>query len=654
MNNDYDFSGYVTKNDLLCSDGRVIRHGAFKECDGKKVPLVYQHDHTDIDQVVGHAVLEQRDDGMYGYCSLNNTPRGQVARELVEHGDIVSMSIYANKLRQNGKNVVHGIIREVSLVLAGANPGALIDNIQFAHADGFDTIDDEAIIYSGLEGILLHADEDEDDKKPEDEDETEDSDEEPETDEDDDDEDDEADDDEDKVEHADQTLADWFSGLSEQDQDNVSAIVGLSVAAAMEEDDEAEHDAFGEDYLEGDEMKHNVFDTESGETSVLTHSDMTTILANAKRNGSLREAVNEYFNDDPEALAHGITDIEVLFPEAQMVGGTTPGFIQRRMEWVGTVMNGVHKSPFARFKSNAANITMDEARARGYIKGNQKVEEQFSVMKRSTDPTTIYKLQKFDRDDIIDITDFDVVAWVKGEMRMMLDEEIARAILVGDGRSAASPDKIDETRIRPIWTDDEMFSIHTVMKRNTPVTDIIDQIIRMKKEYKGSGQPTMFIGTDLLTDMRLLKDGDGHRLYKTDQELADDLRVSKIVEVEIMDDLSRTVNGNTRDLGVIIVNLADYNTGANRGGQVTMFDDFDLNFNKQEYLLETRMSGALYQPKSALVLEFADQALPNVYVAKVPTTENPKTEGLYEKEGKIYIPTRDTEVVSGKTYYELA
>ena len=660
MKKDYDFSGYVTKNDLLCSDGRVIRHGAFKECDGKKVPLVYQHDHTDIDQVVGHALLEQRDDGMYGYCSLNNTPRGQVARELVEHGDIVSMSIYANKLRQNGKNVVHGVIREVSLVLAGANPGALIDNIQFAHADGFDTIDDEAIIYSGLEGILLHADEEEKKpRKPEDDDVDEDDvdedveeDEELETDEDD----DEDDDEEDKMKHADQTLADWFSGLSEQDQDNVSAIVGLSVAAAMEEDDddEAEHDAFGEYYLEGDEMKHNVFDTESGETSVLTHSDMTAILTNAKRNGSLREAVNDYFNDDPEALQHGITDIEVLFPEAQMVGGTTPGFIQRRMEWVGAVMNGVHKSPFARFKSNAANITMEEARARGYIKGNQKVEEQFSVMKRSTDPTTIYKLQKFDRDDIVDITDFDVVAWVKGEMRMMLDEETARAILVGDGRSAASPDKIDETRIRPIWTDDEMFSIHTVMKRNTPVTEIIDQIIRMKKEYKGSGQPTMFIGTDLLTDMRLLKDGDGHRLYKTDQELADDLRVKNIVEVEIMDDLSRTVNGKTRDLGVIIVNLADYNVGANRGGQVTMFDDFDLNFNKQEYLLETRMSGALYQPKSALVLEFADQALENVYVAKTPTTENPKTEGLYEKEGKIYIPTRDTEVVSGKTYYELA
>lgn len=656
MKKDYDFSGYVTKNDLLCSDGRIIRHGAFSECDGKKVPLVYQHDHTDIDQVVGHALLEQRDDGMYGYCSLNNTPKGQVARELVEHGDIVSMSIYANRLRQNGKNVVHGIIREVSLVLAGANPGAYIDNIQFAHADGFDVLDDEAIIYSGLEDLLVHADDEGDEKVEQKKSRVDDVEEEElEEEELEDDEDEEEDEDDEKLNHADQTLGEWFAALSQQDQDNVSALVGLSVAAAMEEDDdEAEHDAFGEDYLEGDEMKHNVFDTESGETSVLTHSDMTAILSNAKRNGSLREAVSEYFNDDPEALQHGITDIEVLFPEAQMVGGTTPGFIQRRMEWVGVVMNGVHKSPFARFKSNAANITMDEARARGYIKGNQKVEEQFSVMKRSTDPTTIYKLQKFDRDDIIDITDFDVVAWVKGEMRMMLDEEIARAILVGDGRSAVSDDKIDETHIRPIWTDDEMFSVHTVMARGAKVTDIIDQIIRMKKEYKGSGQPTMFIGTDLLTEMRLLKDGDGHRMYKTDQELADDLRVSKIVEVEIMDDLSRTVNGTTRDLGVIIVNLADYNTGANRGGQVTMFDDFDLNFNKQEYLLETRMSGALYQPKSALVLEFADQAIPNMYVAKTPTTANPKTEGLYEKEGKIYIPTRDTEVVSGKTYYELA
>ena len=377
---------------------------------------------------------------------------------------------------------------------------------------------------------------------------------------------------------------------------------------------------------------------------VLSHDAMEEIFADAKRNGSLKEAV----------LEHGITDIEVLFPEAQMVGGTTPGFIQRRMEWVGKVMAGVHKSPFARTKSNAANITMEEARARGYIKGRKKQEEQFSVMKRTTDPTTVYKLQKLDRDDIIDITDFDVVAWMKGEMRMMLDEELARAYLFGDGRSVASNDKINEMNIRPIWTDDEVFAVHTVMAENTPVTDIIDGIIKAKKEYKGSGQPTLYIGTDLLTEMRLLKDGDGYRRYKSDEDLAHDLRVKEIVEIELMDDLSRTVNGKTRQLGAIIVNLADYNVGTNKGGQVSLFDDFDLDYNKYEYLIETRCSGALFVPKSALVIEFAEEAMTSMYKAATPATENPKTEGLYELEGTLYIPTRDTEVVDGKTYYELA
>ena len=612
----YDFGGYVTRNDLRCSDGRTIRHGAFADCDGKTVPLVWQHMHDSPDNVLGHALLENRDDGVYGYCSFNNTPYGVQAKGIVEHGDISSLSIYANKLKQQGGDVIHGVIREVSLVLAGANPGAFIDNLSFSHGDGtYDTIEDEAVIYSGV-GIMMHADEeDEEESVP------------------------------DKNDGSEETVEDVFNTLSEKQKNVVYAIIG---AALEGEGGEAAH----YDY-EGDFMKYNVFDAASDEANALTHSDMSAIIEDAKRNGSLKDAAMAYLNSDPDALAHGITDIEILFPEAQMVGGTTPGFIQRRMDWVGSVMNGVHKSPFARFKSNAANITMEEARARGYIKGHQKQEEQFTVMKRSTDPTTIYKLQKFDRDDIIDITDFDVVAWVKGEMRMMLDEEIARAILVGDGRSAASDDKIDETHIRPIWTDDEVFAVHTVLARNTSTTDIIDAIVRAKKEYKGSGQPTLFIGTDLLTEMRLLKDGDGYRRYKNDQELADDLRVKNIVEVEIMDGLTRTVNGKTRDLGCIIVNLADYNTGANKGGQVTLFDDFDLNFNKQEYLIETRLSGALYQPKSALVIEFADQALQNVYAPGTPTT-NPKTEGFYEKEGTIYVPTRDTEVVSGKTYYELA
>ena len=621
----YDFGGYVTRNDLRCSDGRTIRHGAFADCDGKTVPLVWQHMHDSPDNVLGHALLENRDDGVYGYCSFNNTPYGIQAKGIVEHGDISSLSIYANKLKQQGGDVIHGVIREVSLVLAGANPGAFIDNLSFSHGDGtYDTIEDEAVIYSGV-GIVMHADEEDDEKPAPKQDDSEDD-------------------------GDGETVEDVFNTLSEKQKNVVYAIIG----AALEEKGEGGQTAEHYDFQEGDNMKYNVFDAASEEATTLTHSDMSAIIENAKRNGSLKDAAMAYLNSDPNALAHGITDIEILFPEAQMVGGNTPGFIQRRTDWVSKVMNGVHKSPFARVKSNAANITMEEARARGYIKGNQKLEEQFTVMKRSTDPTTIYKLQKLDRDDIVDITDFDVVAWMKGEMRMMLDEEIARAILVGDGRSPASNDKIPEDHIRPIWTDDEVYAEHTVLANTTPVTDVIDAIIRMKKAYRGSGQPTMFIGTDLLTDMRLLKDGDGYRRYKNDSELADDLRVKDIVEIELLDGLTRTVNGKTRTLGAIIVNLNDYNCGANKGGQVTLFDDFDLNFNKYEYLIETRMSGALYQPKSALVLEFADQAIPSIYVTKTPTTANPKTEGLYEKEGVIYVPTRDTTVVSGKTYYELA
>lgn len=646
MKRKYDFGGYVTRNDLRCADGRVIRHGAFEGCDGKRVPLVWAHQHDDPADVLGHALLENRDDGVYGYCTFNDTEKGRTSKELVRHGDVTSLSIYANQLRQQGSDVIHGVIREVSLVLAGANPGAIIDNLAFSHGDGsYDTIEDEAIISMHLE--LEHAglddekeDEEEPKKKPADNEDEEEG-KEPEKSEEDAESDEEEDEDvkKDDLKHSEEggsekTVEEVFNTLTDEQKQAVYAIVGSIVG----------DEGAGEDDQEGQEdMKHNIFDAE-GEAMYLSHSDMEAIFADAKRNGSLKEAV----------LEHGITDIEVLFPEAQMVGGTTPGFIQRRMEWVGKVMAAVHKSPFARTKSNAANITMEEARARGYIKGNKKVEEQFSVMKRTTDPTTVYKLQKLDRDDIIDITDFDVVAWMKGEMRMMLDEELARAYLVGDGRSVASSDKINELNIRPIWTDDEVFAVHTVMARNTPVTDIIDGIIKAKKEYKGSGQPTMYIGTDLLTEMRLLKDGDGYRRYKSDEDLAHDLRVKEIVEIELFDDLSRTVNGKTRDLGCIIANLADYNVGTNKGGQVNLFDDFDLDYNKYEYLIETRCSGALYVPKSALVIEFADQAMTSMYKTATPATSNPKTEGLYEKEGTIYIPTRDTEVISGKTYYELA
>ena len=615
MTKKYDFGGYVTRNNLRCSDGRIIRQGAFADCDGKTVPLVWQHMYDSVENVLGHALLENREDGVYGYCSFNDTPEGQHAKSVVEHGDIGSLSIYANKLKQRGSDVIHGVIREVSLVLAGANPGAFIDNLSFSHGDGtYDTIEDEAIIYPGT-GIIMHSDSEDEGG--------------------------------DEGTGEGETVEDVFNTLSEKQKDVVYAIIG---AALENGGGEAKH----YDY-EGDSMKFNVFDENSNETDVLTHSDMTAIIEDAKRNGSLKDAAFAYLNNDPDALSHGITDIDILFPEAQMVGGNTPGFIQRRMEWVSDVMGAVHKSPFARVKSNMANITMEEARARGYIKGNQKVEEQFTVMKRTTDPQTVYKLQKLDRDDIIDITDFDVVAWMKGEMRMMLDEELARAFLFGDGRSAASNDKISEDHIRPVWTDHEVFAEHTVLAKSTKIPDVIDAIIKAKKGYKGSGRPTMYIGTDLLTEMRLLRDGDGKRLYKNDQELADDLRVSKIVEVELMDGMTRTVNGKTRTLGCIIVNLADYNVGADKGGEVTLFDDFDLNFNKYEYLIETRISGALYQPKSALVIEFADAALPNVWEAVTPEGgEDPSALGWAEKQGSVYVPTADSEVKSGKTYYTLA
>ena len=639
----YDFSGYATKNDLRCADGRIIRQGAFKDCDGTEVPMVWQHRHAGIDNVLGHVLLENREDGVYAYGSFNDTEAGQTAKKIVQHGDVKALSIYANQLKQRGDEVLHGIIREVSLVLAGANPGATIENLSFAHSDGYiDMMEDEADINFWLGVTLAHSDDEDEDedekepkkqKKPEPEpDESPDDEEEPS--ESDDDDEAEEDVDEKKLKHADdETVEDVFNTLSNKQKDAVYAIVATIVGGAADEDEKG-----------NEEMKHNAFDAD-GESTVLSHSEMTAIIEDGKRCGSLKEA----------ALEHGITDIEVLFPEVQMVGGNTPGFIQRRMEWVSDVMGSTHKSPFARVKSNMANITMDEARARGYIKGNQKVEEQFTVMKRTTSPQTVYKLQKLDRDDIVDITDFDVVAWMRGEMRMMLDEEIARAILFGDGRSAASDDKISEDHIRPVWTDHEVFAEHTVLAKSTKIPDVIDAIIKAKKGYKGSGRPTMYIGTDLLTEMRLLRDGDGKRLYKNDQELADDLRVSKIVEVELMDGMTRTVNGKTRTLGCIIVNLADYNVGADKGGEVTLFDDFDLNFNKYEYLIETRISGALYQPKSALVIEFADAALPNVWEAVTPEGgEDPSALGWAEKQGSVYVPTADSEVKSGKTYYTLA
>ena len=646
----YDFGGYVTKNDLKCTDGRIIRHGAFSSCDGARVPLVFMHNHRDMKNVLGYVDLECRDDGVYGRGVFNNSAEGQDAKERVMHGDITQMSIYANQLKERAKEVYHGVIREVSLVLAGANPGAVIDNLNFVHSDGsFDLIDDEAIIRPAIDFEFHHSDEPEEDDGIEEVEELQNSREE-----------------EDTMKHADEdkTVADVFDGMSEEKQQAAQMLIGLAQMQANGEDIEdiaeqagepaegepslqdildsmteeernvvyflvakAVEDAEGaseeEEIEQSDNMEEgeytmahkNVFEQDAYEQGdVLTHADVADIFKAARSYGSLKDAWEEFAlqNDyDPDSLQHGITNIDRFFPEVQAVQNQ-PALISRRMEWVDVVLAGVHKSPFSRVKSMAANLTADEARAKGYIKGHQKVEEQIAALKRTTPPTTVYKLQKLDRDDVIDITDFDVVVWMKAEMRMMLNEECARAYLVGDGRIAQSNDKIDEGCIRPIWTDDETYAIHVTAPANgdpqKQAKDFIDACIRAKKSYKGSGAPTLFIGPDLLTELRLIKDEMGHRLYKNDQELADELRVSKIVEVEIMDNLTRTVSGVTRTLGGIIVNLIDYNVGATRGGEVTLFDDFDLNFNKYEYLIETRQSGALVQPASALVVEFIPPA----------------------------------------------
>lgn len=600
----YDFCGYATRNNIQCSDGRIIRKNAFKECDGTTVPLVWSHRHDEPEDVLGHALLENREDGVYAYGSFNDTAKGQNAKKLVEHGDIKSLSIYANKLKQDGLNVVHGAIREVSLVLAGANPGAYIENVQLAHSDGYtEILEDDAIIW--MNQPLAHSDEidpkeseDEENVKP-------DSDGEPES------EDRELDGqkdlkDDEEIEHADEkTIGDILDELTDEQREAVEAVIGLAIESYVEDEtaDENDNEANAKHSdQEGEEnMKFNVFDSETGSERVLSHDDMKEILDSAKRNGSLRDAI----------LAHGITDVSVLFPEAKAISNQ-PALISRDMEWVDGVLSAVNKTPFSRVKSTAANITANEARARGYIKGNKKIEEQIVALKRVTTPQTVYKLQKMDRDDVIDITDFDVVAWLKSEMRVMLNEEIARAILVGDGRNPAAEDKIKEDNIRPIITDDEVYAIHVVVDSDEDDTEedkakaFIDEAIRARKDYKGSGVPVMYMSPSKLTECRLIKDGLGHRLYKTDQELADEMRVAKIVEVEVLENVKRKEDGVTYKLEGIAVNLRDYTIGADKGGSVSFFEDFDLDYNKHEYLIETRISGALTQPKSALVFESVD------------------------------------------------
>lgn len=554
---DFDFSGYATKNNLKCSDGRTICKDAFKDNDGQKVPLVWQHLHNEPYNVLGHALLENREDGVYAYCTLNDSEAGKNARLLVEHGDITALSIYANKLIQKGSSVLHGAIREVSLVLTGANPGALIDNLAFQHSDGSEAVDDtEAIIYSGDNIALKHAEKQE--------------------------------------QEPDKTIEDVFNTLNEEQKTAVYAMISKALEVEDDENEDIEHSEKG-----GNGVKKNVFEgLEKKSKNVLSHSQMVEIFEDAQRTGSLKESFLAHI------ATYGIDPIEDLFPEARTIT-PTPELIKRDTEWVAGVISGTRHSPFSRIKSTAANITADEARALGYVKGNPKKEEIVRVLKRTTTPTTIYKKQKLDRDDILDITDFDVVAWIKAEMRIMLDEEIARAVLIGDGRPVdGDDDKINEECIRPIYTDDDLYSHHVKLTSEKTVEDLIDEILRARKEYKGSGNPAMYIDTDTLTDMLLLKDITGRRIFRTVSELAAELRVSKIVEVPVMENQTRVDDeDDTLQLKAIIVNLSDYVIGADKGGSINMFDDFDIDYNQYKYLMETRISGALIRPKSALVIE---------------------------------------------------
>lgn len=584
----YDFSGWATKNDLLCSDGRTIRRDAFKDNDGKVVPLVWNHDHTDPSNVLGHALLKNVADGVYAYGSFNSNPKAIEAATLLAHGDIKALSIWANKLQQRGGDVLHGDIKEVSLVLAGANPAAIIDSVMVHGEES----DEEAIIYTGES--ICHS-------SGELKDETEETEETVEH----------ADDKADEPEKSDddETIADIFETLSEKQKNVVYALIAevISENKGKENEDNKEEDSV---------MKHNVFEQQNGEQqeNVLCHADVKAAFDDAKRYGSLKDSFVAHGLNEVTYMAHadgdyGIKNIDYLFPEARNVNNTID-FIKREDSWVRDFMSRVHRSPFSRIKSVHANITEDEARAKGYIKGNMKKEEVFTLLKRSTTPTTVYKKQKLDRDDVLDITDLDTVALVKGEMRGMLDEEIARAALVGDGRSASDDDKINEVNIRPIWTDADLYSIKVPIAvaagddDNKKATNFIRAAIKSRKNFRGSGTPVLYTTEDMLSDMLLLTDTTGRDIYDTVEKLCKKLRVSEIITVPVMEGLTRQVESKTRTLAGIIVNLQDYNIGADKGGSINMFEDFDIDYNQMKYLIETRCSGALTKPYSAMVLEF--------------------------------------------------
>lgn len=587
MGEKYDFSGWATKNDLKCSDGRTIRQGAFKHCDGMVVPLVWQHQHNDPTNVLGHALLKNRPEGVRAFGVFNDTPKALHAKLSVEHGDIAALSIYANNLEQRGGDVYHGDIKEVSLVLAGANPGAFIDNPILEHSG--EEVLTEGIIFTGEDLELMHSEEQE--EKPAEE----------------------------EMKHSEEggkTVGEVFDTLTDEQKDAVYTVIDAYINDNDEDDDdEDEYYEEDDDSEGGEEMKHNAFDTGMGQYQpVLSHDDFKAIAADAKRLGSMKEAVlahmedgvlahavGDIANDDNTAQTYGIADIDYLFPDARKLNAE-PEFIKRDTGWVSKVMSGTKHTPFSRVKSVFANITMEEARAKGYIKGNMKKEEVFTLLKRSTDPQTIYKKQKMDRDDVIDITDFDVIRWLKAEMRMMLEEEIARAVLIGDGRSTADEDHISVDHIRPIATDADLYTIKKGVTAGSDdegtAKNFIRAAIKARKDYKGTGSPTLFTTEDLLADMLLIEDNMGHFMYPSEANLATVLRVKEIVTVPVLEGFQIS----NHDVLGIIVNLADYNIGADKGGETTTFEDFDIDYNQMKYLIETRCSGALVKPFSAITL----------------------------------------------------
>lgn len=577
MEKNYDFSGWATKNDILCSDGRTIKRNAFKDDDGKKVPLVWMHDHGNPENVLGHAFLVNKDEGVYCYGKFNDTPEGEHAKSLVKNGDISSLSIYANHLKHDSrKNVMHGSIKEVSLVLAGANEGAVIDNVVLEHSDGWEELEDEANIYFGdnlidkVDVVLTHADEESGEKETEMDNE--------------------------KLDNE-KLVSDVIATMNDEQKQALYVLVGEALNDDDDDDDDEDTD---EEMSHGDDegetlMKHNVFDDEYSydDGEVLTHADMEEIFKEAKRQGSLKAAVEDYAMSHADS-DYGIKDINTLFPNARNLTNT-PEFIKRETGWVAGFMNATKKTPFSRIKSTFANITEDEARAKGYIKGKQKKEEVFPVLKRTTSPTTVYKKQKLDRNDIIDITDFDVVAFIKQEMRIMYDEEIARAALLGDGRTPGTDDKIDENCIRPIIKDDKFYTVPVYVGATvTDYNELIKQIIRARKQYKGSGNPTFYTTEDVLTEMLLLEDKMGRTLYETVDKLCTKLRVSKIETVEVME------ADAYKDYIGVIVNPVDYTFGADKGGEMNFFSDFDIDYNQEKYLYEGRCSGALTKYHAAL------------------------------------------------------